>query len=86
MHLISKIHVAGAMHEFFCQKIQLSIRTIQDFSIVIISKFVLLAIRCISPYVDFLMPMYVRYIKIFRHTGSPLHTHRFFFVYKITKF
>ena len=32
-----------------------SIRTAQDFSIVIISEFVLLANCCINPYVDFLI-------------------------------
>ena len=53
MHLLSKIHVAGAMYKVFCQKFQISIRTIQDFSIVIISEFVLLASRCINPYVFF---------------------------------
>ena len=43
MHLLSKIHVGGAMYKVFCQKFQISIRTIQDFSIVLISEFVLLA-------------------------------------------
>ena len=42
MHLLSKIHV-GAMYKVFCQKFQISIRTTQDFLIVIISEFVLLA-------------------------------------------
>ena len=55
MHLLSKFHVVGAMHKVFCQKFQISIRTTQDFSIVIISEFVLLANRCINPYVDFLI-------------------------------
>ena len=55
MHLLSKIHVGGAMYKDFCQKFQLSIRTTQDFSIVIISEFVLLDNRCINPYADFLM-------------------------------
>ena len=55
MHLLSKIYVGGAMYEVFCQKFQISIRTIQDFSIVIISEFVLLVNRCINPYVDFLI-------------------------------
>ena len=55
MHLLSKIHVAGAMYKVFCQKFQISIRTIQEFSIVIISEFVLLANRCINPHVDFLI-------------------------------
>ena len=53
MHLLSKIHVAGAMYKVFCQKFQISINTIQDISIVIISEFVLLANRCINPHVDF---------------------------------
>ena len=35
MHL-SKIHVGGAMYKVFCQKFQISIRTTQDFSTVII--------------------------------------------------
>ena len=55
MHLLSKIHVGGAMYKAFGQKFQISIRTTQDFSIVIISEFVLLANRCINPYVDFLI-------------------------------
>ena len=55
MHLLSKIHVVGAMYKVFCQKFQISIRTTQDFSIVIISEFVLLANRCVNPYVDFLI-------------------------------
>ena len=55
MHLLSEIHVFGAMYKVFCQKFHISKRTIQDFSIVIISEFVLLANRCINPYVDFLM-------------------------------
>ena len=50
MHLLSKIHVAGAMNKVFCQKFQISICTCQDFSIVIVSEFVLLADRCINPY------------------------------------
>ena len=40
MHLLSKIHVAGAMYKDFSQKFQILIRTIRDFSIVIISEFV----------------------------------------------
>ena len=55
MHQFSKIHVTEAMYNVFCQKFQISIRTIQDFLIVIISKFVLLANRCINPCVDFLI-------------------------------
>ena len=55
MHLLSKIHVGGAMYKDFCQKVQISIRTTQDFSIVIIGEFVLLANCCINPYVDFLI-------------------------------
>ena len=46
MHLLLKIHVAGAMYKVFCQKFRISMRTIQDFSIVTISEFVLLANRC----------------------------------------
>ena len=55
MHLLFKFHVVGAMYKVFCQKFKISIRTTQDFSIVIISEFVLLANRCINPYVDFLI-------------------------------
>ena len=55
MHLLSKVHVVGANNKVFCQKFQISIRTIHDFSIVMISKFVLFANRCINPYVDFLI-------------------------------
>ena len=43
------------MYKAFDLKFQISIRTTQDFSIVIISEFVLLANRCINPYVDFLI-------------------------------
>ena len=43
------------MYKFFCQKFQISIRTLHDFSIVIISEFVLLANRCMNPNVDFLI-------------------------------
>ena len=45
MHLLSKIHVVGAMYKVCCQKFQISIRTTQDFSIVIISEFVLCCIK-----------------------------------------
>ena len=55
MHLLSEIHVTGAMYKVFCPKFQISISTVQDFSIIIISEFVLLANRCINPYVDFLI-------------------------------
>ena len=41
--------------KFFAKKFQISIRTTQDFSIVIVSEFVLLTNRCINPYVDFLI-------------------------------
>ena len=50
-----QIHVAVAMYKVFCQKIQISIRTLHDFSIVTISEFVLLANRCMNPNVDFLI-------------------------------
>ena len=55
MQLLSKIPVPRAMNKVFCQKFQISIRTIPDFSIVIISKLVLLANRYINPYVDSLI-------------------------------
>ena len=55
MHLLSKIHVGGAMYKVFCHKFQISIRTTQDFSNVIISELVLLANRYINPCVDFLI-------------------------------
>ena len=56
MHLLSKFHFTGAMYKVFCRKFQISIRTIRDFSIVIISEFVLLANCCVNPYyVDFLI-------------------------------
>ena len=38
IHLLSKIHVAGAMNEAFCQKFQILIGTIKDFLIVMIIK------------------------------------------------
>ena len=43
------------MYKVFCQKFQISIRTLHDFSIVTISEFVLLANRCTNPNVDFLI-------------------------------
>ena len=46
---------AGAVYTVFCLKFQISIHTIHDFSIVTISKFVLLANRCVNPNVDFLI-------------------------------
>ena len=37
MYLLSKIHAARAMNKDFGQKLQIAIRTIPDFSIVMIS-------------------------------------------------
>ena len=75
MHLLSKIHVVGAMYKVFCQKFQISIRTIQDFSIVIISKFVLLANRCINPYVNFLIVVSKLLIPKLAYIALALHRH-----------
>ena len=75
MHLLSKIHVAGAMYKMFCQDSQFSIRTIQDFSIVIISEFVLLANRCINPFVDFLIDVSKLLIPKLAYIALALHRH-----------
>ena len=75
MHLLSKIHVGGAMYKFFCQKFQITIRTTQDFSIVIISEFVLLANRCINPYVDFLIVVSKLLIPKLAYIALALHCH-----------
>ena len=75
MHLLSKIYVAGAMYKVFCQKFQISLRTIQDFSIVIISEFVLLANRCINPYVDFLIVVSKLLIPKLMNIALALHHH-----------
>ena len=75
MHLLSKIHVAGAMYKVFCQKFQISIRTIQDFSIVIISELVLLANRCINPNVDFLIVVSKLLIPKLAYIALALHRH-----------
>ena len=75
MHLLSKIHVAGAMYKGFCQIFPISIRTIQDFSIVIISEVVLLANRCINPYIDFLIVVSKLLIPKLAHIALALHRH-----------
>ena len=75
MHLLSKIHVGGAMYKAFCQKFQISIRTTQDFSIVIVSEFVLLANRCINPYVDFLIIVSKLLIPKLAYIALALHRH-----------
>ena len=75
MHLLSKIHVAGAMYNVFFQKFQISIRTIQDFSIVIISEFVLLANRCINSYVDFQILVSKLLIPKLAYIALALHRH-----------
>ena len=75
MHLLSKIHVVGAMYKVFCKKFQISIRTIQDFSIVIISEFVLLANHCINPYVDFLIVVSKLLIPKLAYIALALHRH-----------
>ena len=75
MHLLSKIHVVGVMYKVFCQKFQISIRTTQDFSIVIISEFVLFANRCINPYVDFLIVVSKLLIPKLAYIALALHRH-----------
>ena len=75
MHLLSKIHVVGAMYKVFCQNFQISIRTTQDFLIVIISEFVLLANRCINPYVDFLIVASKLLIPKLVYIALALHRH-----------
>ena len=75
MHLLSKIHVAGAMYKVFCQKFQISVRTIKDFSIVITSEFVPLANRCINPYVAFLIVVSNLLIPKLEYIALALHRH-----------
>ena len=75
MHLLSKIHVGGAMYKVLCQKFQISIRTTQDFSIVILSEFVLLANRCMNPYVDFLIVVSKLLIPKLAYIALALHRH-----------
>ena len=75
MHLLSKIHVDGAMYKVFCQKFQISIRTTQDFSIVIINEFVLLANRYINPYVNFLIVVSKLLIPKLAYIALVLHRH-----------
>ena len=75
MHLLSKIHVVEAMYKVFCQKFQKSICTTQDFSSVIISEFVLLANRCINPYVDFLIVVSKLLILKLAYIALTLHRH-----------
>ena len=59
------------VYKVFCQKFPIYIRTIHDFSIVTISEFVLLANRCLNPYVDFLIVASVINTKISVHrTGA----------------
>ena len=61
--------------KYFCQKFQISIRTTQDFSIVIISEFVFLANRCITPYVDFLIVVSKLLIPKLAYIALALHRH-----------
>ena len=75
MHLLSKIHVAGAMYNFFCQKFQISKRTIQDFSIFVINEFLLLDNRCVNPYVDFLIVVSKLLIPKLAYIALALHHH-----------
>ena len=75
MHLLSKIYVAGAMYKVFCPKFQISIRTIQESSIVIIREFVLLANFCINPYVDFLPVVSKLLIPKLAYIALALHRH-----------
>ena len=71
MHLLSKFHFTGAMYKVFCRKFQISIRTIRDFSIVIISEFVLLANCC----VDFLIVVSKLLIPKLAYIALALHRH-----------
>ena len=75
MHQLYKIHVAGAMNKAFCQKIQISMRTIQDFSIVMISEFMLLTNRCINSYVEFLLVASKVLLPKLAYTALALHCH-----------
>ena len=52
---LTELDVAVIVYNVFCQKFQISIRTLHDFTIAITRKFVLLASRCMKPYVDFLI-------------------------------
>ena len=75
MHLLSKIRVAGTTNKVFYQKFQISIRTIQDFSRVMISELVLLANRYINPYVDFLIVVLKLLIPKLVYIALALHHH-----------
>ena len=64
-------HIAGAMntqyfYSIFGQTFQISIRTIQDFSSVMLREYVLLANRCINLYVDILIVV----LKLLKATRS----------------
>ena len=79
---MTKLHVAGMMYKVFCQKSHISIRTIHDFSLVITREFMLLAIRCMKPYVDFLITaskfwiLKLAYIALALHHQFKLSTRR----------
>ena len=70
-----QIHVAVAMYKVFCQKFQISISTLHGFSIVTISKFVLLANRCMNPNVDFLIVASKLLIPKLAYIALALHRH-----------
>ena len=52
---LTRLHVAIIMYNVFCQTLYMSIRTIHDFSIGIVRKFVFLSNRCVKPYVHLLI-------------------------------
>ena len=70
---LNKLHVAGVMYNVFCQKLQISIRTIHEFSIAITREFVLLASRCMKPYVDFLITASKFWILLLAYIALALH-------------
>ena len=63
------------MCKVFCQNFQIAIHTIHDFSIVIISEFVLLANRCMNPNVDFLIHVVTSKLLIPKLAYKYVHIH-----------
>ena len=72
MYLLSKIYVAGAMYKVFCQNLKYQYAQ----SVVIISDFVILANRCINPYVDFLIVVSKLLIPKLAYIALALHQDR----------
>ena len=75
---LTKLHVAEMMYNVLCQRFQISISTIHDFSIAITREFVLLASRCMKPYVDFLITASKFWILKLTYIALALHRQRNF--------